>query len=46
MSVHNKRLMADYVIFSTLTTHMGMWRIYSNPDPHGEIEGDEIYRLV
>jgi hypothetical protein len=23
-------------IQSSLTTHEGMWRIYSNPDPHGE----------
>jgi hypothetical protein len=26
----------DRPIQSPLTTHKGMWRIYSNPDPHGE----------
>jgi hypothetical protein len=25
----------DRPIQSPLTTHEGMWRIYSNPDPHG-----------
>jgi hypothetical protein len=27
----------DHPIQSPLTTHKGMWRIYSNPDLHGEI---------
>jgi hypothetical protein len=26
----------DRPIQSPLTTHKGMWRIYSNPDPHGD----------
>jgi hypothetical protein len=30
----------DRPIQSPLTTHMGMWRIYSNPDPHGEFKED------
>jgi hypothetical protein len=29
---------------SPLTTHKGMWRIYSNPDPHGNIK--PIYRRI
>jgi hypothetical protein len=28
----------DRPIQSPLTTHEGMWRIYSNPDPHGGID--------
>jgi hypothetical protein len=27
----------DRPIQSPLTTHKGMWRIYSNPDPHGSL---------
>jgi hypothetical protein len=27
----------DHPIKSPLTTHMGMWRIYSNPHPHGAL---------
>jgi hypothetical protein len=30
----------DRPIQSPLTTHEGMWRIYTNPDPHGVTYGD------
>jgi hypothetical protein len=36
----------DSPIQSPLTTHEGMWRIYSNPDSHGDVAiSDEVYHF-